>query len=44
MSAALATEIAASTAGADVVTAGAFILSVGVALYGLAKIRGIFKA
>ena len=44
MSATLATALAASTAQADIVTAGGTILAVGVTLYGLAKLRGIFKA
>ena len=44
MSTELATALAASTAQADVVTVGGVILAVGVTLYGLAKLRGIFKA
>jgi len=44
MSAELATAIAASTASADVATAGGLILAVGIAIFGLAKLRGIFKA
>lgn len=43
MGAALATALAASTAEADVIAAGVFVLGVGLAVYGVRKAMTFFR-
>ena len=43
MSAALAAELAASTAQADIVTTGAWVLGVSVTIFGLYKLYKLFR-